>query len=168
MFSPDLIAQFLSPKVQFFRTRLFRRITYDPRSQSNIRTDEYSADTLLFLRRILTSMRAPGVLPDDFVLGIKLNAADYVEGSTSSTPEGNRVVQHFREMVSWGLLDFIEISGGDYEDPGNEHPPICRTFSVDSSFRCRLYDESNQIPTSSLICGLFPKSYEGARSNLFA
>ncbi|RDX42552.1 FMN-linked oxidoreductase [Lentinus brumalis] len=92
-----LISQFISPK-------------------SNRRTDEYSAerDPLHFLRDVVFAIRAPGVVPNDFVVGVKLNSADYVgDGSTKE----NRALEHVREIGEWGLVDFIEVSGGDYEDP---------------------------------------------------
>ncbi|KAI0337207.1 FMN-linked oxidoreductase [Trametopsis cervina] len=93
-----LIASFISPK-------------------TNVRTDEYSAskDPLRLLRRIVQSIRAPGVVPDDFVLGIKLNAADYV--SDVPTAEEDRAVAHALEIASWDMIDFIEVSGGSYENP---------------------------------------------------
>ena len=31
--------------------------------------------------------------------------------------KNNRALQHVREIGKWGLVDFIEVSGGDYEDP---------------------------------------------------
>ncbi|KAH9848318.1 FMN-linked oxidoreductase [Lenzites betulinus] len=93
-----LVSQFISPK-------------------SNLRTDEYSADTdpLHFLRDIVYAIRAPGVVPEDFVVAIKLNSADYSR-ETAQLQEG-RALDHVREIGSWGLIDFIEVSGGDYEDP---------------------------------------------------
>ncbi|KAI0642495.1 hypothetical protein C8Q79DRAFT_214802 [Trametes meyenii] len=93
-----LVSQFISPK-------------------SNIRTDEYSADRdpLHFLRDIVQAIRAPGVVPADFVVGVKLNSADYARDT--SQPQENRALNHVREIGSWGLVDYIEVSGGDYEDP---------------------------------------------------
>lgn len=88
--------------------------------QSNHRTDEY-AHPLAFLKRVLTAIREPGVVPKDFVLGIKLNAADYVDKSaaaSSATTDADHVLDHFKQVVTWGLVDFIEVSGGDYEHPG--------------------------------------------------
>ncbi|KAI0367727.1 FMN-linked oxidoreductase [Pilatotrama ljubarskyi] len=93
-----LVSQFISPK-------------------SNARTDEYSADTdpLHFLRDIVTAIRAPGVVPDDFVVAVKLNSADYARGTAELQEQ--RALDHVREIGSWGVVDFIEVSGGDYEDP---------------------------------------------------
>ncbi|KAI0349861.1 FMN-linked oxidoreductase [Trametes cingulata] len=93
-----LVSQFISPK-------------------SNARTDEYSADTdpLHFLRDIVTAIRAPGVVPEDFVVAVKLNSADYARGT--AVLQEQRALDHVKEIGSWGLVDFIEVSGGDYEDP---------------------------------------------------
>ncbi|KAH8082853.1 hypothetical protein BXZ70DRAFT_900986 [Cristinia sonorae] len=85
--------------------------------RSNIRTDEYGKDRLLFLRRIVTAIRAPGVVPKDFALGIKMNAADYVDTSSGPVANEDRALEHFRTIATWGLLDFIEVSGGDYDSP---------------------------------------------------
>ncbi|CAK5262097.1 unnamed protein product [Mycena citricolor] len=79
-------------------------------SKSNQRTDNYSAQGLKLLHRIADGIRMS--VPSDFVLGIKINSADY------SSNETTLVFEHFRTIASWGLFDFIEISGGDYENPG--------------------------------------------------
>ncbi|OBZ67788.1 NADH oxidase [Grifola frondosa] len=102
----NLIAQFISPK-------------------SNHRADAYSASTnsLHFLHDIVSSIRACEIIPANFVLGVKLNAADYVDSSqdrnkTDELQEQERLaLQHVREIASWRMVDFIEISGGDYESP---------------------------------------------------
>lgn len=96
-----LLAQFISPK-------------------SNIRTDEYSSSTenvLRLLHRIVSSVRA--VVPNTFILGIKMNAADYVTGKGDETvlEDEQRVLHHIRCIAGWGMVDFIEVSGGDYENP---------------------------------------------------
>ncbi|KAJ7067686.1 hypothetical protein B0H15DRAFT_871985 [Mycena belliarum] len=87
-----LLAQFMSPK-------------------ANARTDEYScspSNALRLLSRIVFETRA--VVPSDFILGLKINAADYADSSTPA-------LDHVRTIASWGSIDFIEISGGDYEKP---------------------------------------------------
>ncbi|TBU24239.1 FMN-linked oxidoreductase [Dichomitus squalens] len=93
-----LISEFISPK-------------------TNRRTDEYSADRdpLRFLREIVEAIRAPSVVPDDFIVGVKLNAADYARDTCEL--QENRALQHVREIGKWGLVDTIQVSGGDYEDP---------------------------------------------------
>ncbi len=47
-------------------------------------------------------------------MGIKLNAGDYVVGGFDDADAKS----HLLEIASWGLVDWIEISGGDYENPG--------------------------------------------------
>ncbi|EKM77403.1 hypothetical protein AGABI1DRAFT_93471 [Agaricus bisporus var. burnettii JB137-S8] len=100
-----LLTQFLSPK-------------------SNHRQDLYSLkheNGLHFLRRIVDTIRTEA--PPRFVVGIKLNAADYVDtssdDSSSTTPSGETLAfQHVLDIAKWGTVDFIDISGGDYESPG--------------------------------------------------
>lgn len=48
-----------------------------------------------------------------------MNSADYVtsgDGNAARESE-ERGLAHLRLLTSWGLFDFVEISGGDYEDP---------------------------------------------------
>ncbi|KAG8921113.1 hypothetical protein FRC01_000407, partial [Tulasnella sp. 417] len=88
-----LISGFLSPK-------------------TNRRTDRYGfPKELTIIESILNRIRA--TVPQPFALGIKVNAADYVSGSVTE----EQALVHIREMASWRMLDFIEISGGDYERP---------------------------------------------------
>ena len=111
----DLIAQFISRK-------------------TNLRTDSYSAP-LALLRNIIHAIRAT-VPQSDFIVGIKLNSADYATGGFSPKDQDGRA--HLAEIASWAWngagVDFIEISGGDYESPGTRsiciyslylHPDIC-------------------------------------------
>ncbi|KAI0832311.1 hypothetical protein BC628DRAFT_1406804 [Trametes gibbosa] len=85
--------------------------------KSNHRTDEYSADKdpLRFMREIAFAIRASPVIPDDFALGVKINSDDYARDGSQRGPE--RSLEHIREIGSWGIIDFIEVSGGDYETP---------------------------------------------------
>ncbi|KAF9049292.1 FMN-linked oxidoreductase [Hymenopellis radicata] len=89
-----LLSQFLSPHV-------------------NLRTDEYSctstANALRVLRRIVAGIRRS--LPSAFILGIKFSTEN------TSSSEESRALDYIRSIASWGLLDFIEISGGDYSNP---------------------------------------------------
>jgi 2,4-dienoyl-CoA reductase-like NADH-dependent reductase (Old Yellow Enzyme family) len=70
---------------------------------------------LHLLRRIATETRRN--TPKDFILGVKLNSADFVDRKASSSSD-EKVLQHVRDIVSWELFDFLEITGGDYENPG--------------------------------------------------
>lgn len=69
----------------------------------------------------MTSIR--GVLPRPFVLGVKLNSSDYVGAGSAHDPRAeeeaeDRAVAHVVEIARWDMIDFIEVSGGDYESPG--------------------------------------------------
>lgn len=92
-------------------------------SQSNVRDDAYSAvhAPLHLLQRIVTAIR--GVLPRPFVLGVKLSSSDYVGAGSVQDLQAeeeaeDRAVTHIVDVASWDMVDFIEISGGDYENPG--------------------------------------------------
>ncbi|EGO29760.1 hypothetical protein SERLADRAFT_365771 [Serpula lacrymans var. lacrymans S7.9] len=101
-----LLAQFLSP-------------------ESNLRQDEFSCapeHALHLLRRIVFSIRE--AVPPNFIVGLKINAADYAQskiGRSSTSDHGideeRRILDHVMTIARWGLVDFIEISGGDYENP---------------------------------------------------
>ncbi|PFH48690.1 hypothetical protein AMATHDRAFT_196089 [Amanita thiersii Skay4041] len=102
-----LLSQFVSPK-------------------TNRRTDQYSAEpenALRLVRRIVDGIR--DAAPKDFIIGIKINSADYVHSDTAKddTTDGDRALEHVLSIAKWGNIDFIEISGGDYEDPGIAKSP---------------------------------------------
>jgi hypothetical protein len=81
-------------------------------------------------------------VPHDFILGVKVSASDYADTSTETphlkSDEGqNRIkarcrkkeqeadaLDHVRTMASWHCVDFIEVSGGDYETPGMISYPL--------------------------------------------
>jgi len=98
----DLLAQFLSPK-------------------TNKRKDAYSLDKALnLIQTIVTRIRAS--TSSDFVISIKLNAADYTDSSTESsnttlTEHEQRAMQHLLTIANWSTADIVEVSGGDYERP---------------------------------------------------
>jgi 2,4-dienoyl-CoA reductase-like NADH-dependent reductase (Old Yellow Enzyme family) len=99
--------------------------------QSNVRSDEYSSipeTALHLLHRIVIAIRA--VVPKEFALGVKFNAADYLDDedhppSTNSIQQEDRALNHVSAIASWGSVDFIEISGGDYEKPGPNPAKNC-------------------------------------------
>ncbi|KAF9448047.1 FMN-linked oxidoreductase [Macrolepiota fuliginosa MF-IS2] len=100
-----LLAQFLSPK-------------------SNARQDEYSVhseDGLYLLHQIIDRIRA--IVEPRFIIGVKLNASDYLTDAPINgcdpplCPEETRALQHVLCLARWGKVDFIDISGGDYENP---------------------------------------------------
>jgi hypothetical protein len=79
-----------------------------------------SSETSLHLvERIVFSIRAQ--VPNDFVLGIKINSADYVDRGSDLPADADgekRATEHIRTIASWRCVDFIEVSGGNYENPG--------------------------------------------------
>lgn len=122
-----LLAQFISPK-------------------TNIRDDAYGAShaPLYLLQRIVTSIRA--VLPRPFVLGVKLSSSDYIGAGSVHDPRAeeeaeDRAVAHVVEVSLWDMIDFIEVSGGDYENPDAssipsfESPSLLRSLCAQSAIR---------------------------------
>lgn len=89
-----LISQFLSP-------------------HHNRREDEWGGslvNRMNFLLKIYQGIRAN--VSKDFLVGIKLNSADFQKGGFDES-ESIQVVQKLSELG----IDFIEISGGNYESP---------------------------------------------------
>lgn len=89
--------------------------------KSNVRTDQYSVDNALdMFHRIVKQIRQS--TEDIFVISIKLNASDYIHTESSnaeSLSEAEKLaLKHLITIADWGLVDIIEISGGDYEKPG--------------------------------------------------
>ena len=90
--------------------------------QTNLREDEYSIDkSIELIRTIVSCIRRE--VPKDFILSIKYSAADYRTADSlvqSSISDGeSHALEHISAMAQWGGVDIIEISGGDYEKPGN-------------------------------------------------
>lgn len=82
-------------------------------------------NSLRLLHRVVSAIRA--VVPPNFVLGVKISSADYVQAGSGPivdekdgilSMEEERAVAHVKEIAKWKMVDFIEISGGDYESPG--------------------------------------------------
>ncbi|TFY62967.1 hypothetical protein EVJ58_g3530 [Rhodofomes roseus] len=118
-------------------------------SKTNKREDKYSVpeNALRFLREIVFAIREHDKIPRDFILGIKLNAADYVDRQNAghSTSQPNEALEHVREIAEWGLLDFIEVSGGDYEDPDF----MMKTLSPRQAFFTTFAHEVKQMLAAS-------------------
>lgn len=89
-----LLSQFLSP-------------------HTNRRTDEYGGSPekrLNFLHRLVAEIRA--VCPPPFCLSVKLNSGDYMAEGGLSTDEA---LEQVRWLLECGMVDFVEISGGNAE-----------------------------------------------------
>lgn len=102
-----LLAQYLSPKV-------------------NKRTDAYGGSPTKrakIIVDIVQAMRA--VTPKGFTIGIKFNSVDH-----QSESELKDCIEQLKAIVDAGI-DFLEVSGGSYEDPKVSHKPavILRVLS---------------------------------------
>ncbi|KAJ5287016.1 hypothetical protein N7478_002702 [Penicillium angulare] len=79
--------------------------------KTNIRTDDYGGTPekrARFVLEILTEIRK--AVPPTFAIGIKLNSADHSSATFEET------MTQIKLLVNAGI-DFMEISGGTYEDP---------------------------------------------------
>ncbi|KAJ5554645.1 hypothetical protein N7513_004604 [Penicillium frequentans] len=79
--------------------------------KTNLRTDEYGGTPekrARFVLEILSQTRK--VVPSTFCIGIKLNSADHSSDTFEET------MTQIKLLVEAGI-DFMEISGGTYEDP---------------------------------------------------
>ncbi|THU99151.1 FMN-linked oxidoreductase [Dendrothele bispora CBS 962.96] len=87
-------------------------------SKANTRTDNYcSQNALHLLYRIISAIRSE--VRRDFVLGIKINTSDYSLSDTSGSKQEQeeKAFRHVCDIAQWRSVDFIEVSGGDYENP---------------------------------------------------
>ncbi|CAE6418958.1 NADH oxidase [Rhizoctonia solani AG-1 IB] len=82
--------------------------------KNNHRVDDYGPPSeLKLLHDIVSSIRAEPRIPASFVIGIKLNAGDYAGDQFTE----EHALSHIRSITAWRQVDFLEISGGDYESP---------------------------------------------------
>ncbi|KAH6869318.1 NADH:flavin oxidoreductase/NADH oxidase [Thelonectria olida] len=88
-----LLAQFLSAK-------------------TNQRSDEYGGSAAARAKIVVEVIQAVrAVVPRDFIVGIKLNSVDH----QSATALGDGLLQ--LKLITDAGIDFLEVSGGTYEDP---------------------------------------------------
>lgn len=117
-----LVSQFLSPR-------------------TNKRTDEYGGTPekrLKFLQRLVKEIRA--ACPAPFCLGVKLNSADYMDKGQGLEPEeGLEQVRWLREC---GMVDFVELSGGNAEQ---------KTSGLHNSFGKKTIDKAPKMRESTRI-----------------
>ena len=117
-----LVSQFLSPR-------------------TNKRTDEYGGTPekrLRFLQRIVTEVRQQ--CPPPFCVGVKLNSADYMaQGQGLEPEEGLEQVRWLRES---GMVDFVEISGGNAEQ---KHSGLHNSFGKKTMSTAPKMRESTRI-----------------------
>lgn len=92
-----LLSQFLSPEV-------------------NLRTDAYGGSTVKRAQIIVEIVQAiRAVVPKDFCVGIKFNSADDSPGGEQGRALEDRIAQV--KVIADAGLDFLEVSGGTYENP---------------------------------------------------
>lgn len=80
---------------------------------TNRREDDYGAapeKRVAFLKRLVGEIRE--VCPSPFCLSVKLNSGDYMAEGGLSTDEAPEQV---RWLLECGMVDFVEISGGNAE-----------------------------------------------------
>lgn len=81
---------------------------------TNRRTDSYGGsphNRMKLMRRLVTEVRE--ILPPPYCLAVKLNSADYMEAGVGLTQEEG--LEQVRWLVTCGMVDFVEISGGNAE-----------------------------------------------------
>lgn len=81
-------------------------------AKSNQRTDSYGGSALNRVRivvEVIEAMRR--VVPKSFCIGIKFNSVDHQSESALAD-----CIEQLKAIVAAGV-DFLEISGGTYEDP---------------------------------------------------
>jgi 2,4-dienoyl-CoA reductase-like NADH-dependent reductase (Old Yellow Enzyme family) len=49
----------------------------------------------------------------DFVVGVKLNSSDYVQGGLTE----DDALYNVETLANTAMVDFVEVSGGNYENP---------------------------------------------------
>lgn len=117
-----LLSQFLSP-------------------HTNLRTDDYGGTPekrLTLLKRLVTEIRAEHPAP--FCLAVKLNSADYMEaGQGLQQDEG---LEQVRWLVNCGMVDFVEISGGNAE---NKTSGLHQSFGKKSIDQAPAKNQSTRI-----------------------
>lgn len=79
--------------------------------QSNVREDDYGGSAERRARIVVEIIRQiRGAVPDSFCVSIKLNSADHNASDFEDT------MTQIRLFADAGV-DFLELSGGTYEDP---------------------------------------------------
>ncbi|TVY80517.1 NADH-dependent flavin oxidoreductase nadA [Lachnellula suecica] len=119
-----LLSQFLSP-------------------HTNRRTDVYGGSPegrMKLLKRLVTEIRAE--FPAPFCLSVKLNSGDYMEKGGLSQDEA---LEQVRWLTTCGMVDFVEISGGNAEQ---KNSGLHRSFGAQSLTVAPKIKESTRIRES--------------------
>lgn len=116
-----LLSQFLSP-------------------YTNRRSDDYGGTPekrLALLKRLVREIRE--VCPPPYCLSVKLNSADYMAAGGLTTDEG---LDQVRWLVESGMVDFVEISGGNAENS---------TSKLHNSFVAKTLEKAPKMSKSTRI-----------------
>ncbi|USW51770.1 Putative NADH:flavin oxidoreductase/NADH oxidase, aldolase-type TIM barrel [Septoria linicola] len=116
-----LLSQFLSP-------------------HTNRRTDEYGGTPekrMTLLKRLVREVRAR--CPPPYCLAVKLNSGDYMGEIGLQQDEA---LEQVRWLVNCGMVDFVEISGGNAEQ---------KTSGLHNSFKKKTISEAPKIKESTRI-----------------
>ncbi|CBQ72098.1 related to NADH oxidase [Sporisorium reilianum SRZ2] len=82
--------------------------------KTNLRTDEYGGSAENRARLMLEIVElVRKQVGDDFLIGVKLNSSDYVQGGLTEED----ALLNIKWLAETGSVDFVEISGGNYENP---------------------------------------------------
>ncbi|KAK5118581.1 hypothetical protein LTR85_008046 [Meristemomyces frigidus] len=120
-----LLSQFLSP-------------------HTNRRTDDYGGTPekrMALLKRLVTEIRAEHPAP--FCLAVKLNSADYMDAGQGLQQEEG--LEQVRWLVTCGMVDFVEVSGGNAE---NKTSGLHQSFGKKTMDRAPAKKESTRIRES--------------------
>lgn len=82
--------------------------------RTNVRKDEYGGNArnrARLLLEIIDGVRQR--VPKSFAVGVKLNSSDYVQGGLTEED----ALMNVKWLAEHGGVDFVEISGGNYENP---------------------------------------------------
>ncbi|KAF2756845.1 FMN-linked oxidoreductase [Pseudovirgaria hyperparasitica] len=112
--------------------------------RSNQRTDEYGGSAVnraRLLREVVAAVRS--AVPKEFAVGIKLNSVDFQAKSGLSD-----VLAQIGSIVDAGGVDFLEISGGTYENPEMAGPEYSDKPS-ESEKSALKQSPTTQLPVSS-------------------
>jgi 2,4-dienoyl-CoA reductase-like NADH-dependent reductase (Old Yellow Enzyme family) len=85
-------------------------------ARSNHRTDAYGSSAAARAKIVLDIIKAVrAVVPKTFCVGLKLNSVDHQTSSGASSEMEDCLQQ--AALIAEASLDFIEVSGGSYENP---------------------------------------------------
>ncbi|CAA7265349.1 unnamed protein product [Cyclocybe aegerita] len=135
--------------------------------KTNKRKDAYSYTNALdtIIKCIVDQTRA--CTRKDFVVGIKLNAADYTSPDSSDSVESSltngeqQALKHLLAIASWGTVDMVEISGGDYEKPDFMNAENYTSKSARQAFFARFSHQALRTLSS-----VYPSPSAGATASL--